>query len=115
MIMTSLLLKNGFVVPMTAQGEESISFRGSVGVVDNRIVLVTRSEEEAAAFVASHAACREIDCSEKAILPGLINTHCHAAMTLQRNHADDIPLMAWLNDHIWPFEAAQTKEDITLV
>lgn len=112
--MTSLLLKNGFVVPMTAQGEEPISFRGSVGVVDNRIVLVTRSEEEAAAFVASHAACRVIDCSEKAILPGLINTHCHAAMTLQRNHADDIPLMAWLNDHIWPFEAAQTKEDIAL-
>lgn len=47
-------------------------------------------------------------------MPGLINTHCHAAMTLQRCAADDIALMAWLNDHIWPFEAKQTADDIAL-
>lgn len=42
-------------------------------------------------FLAEHPDCRVIDCTGKALLPGLINTHCHAAMTLQRNQADDIP------------------------
>lgn len=40
----------------------------------------------------------------RAIIPGLINSHGHAAMTLFRGMADDLPLMTWLNDHIWPAE-----------
>jgi len=43
--------------------------------------------------------------NEHAVLPGLINTHGHAAMTLMRGLADDLPLMTWLNEHIWPTEA----------
>ncbi len=39
------------------------------------------------------------------LMPGLINLHTHAAMTLMRGLADDLPLMEWLNDHIWPAEA----------
>ena len=39
-----------------------------------------------------------------ALIPGLINLHTHAAMTLLRGFADDLPLMEWLNDHIWPAE-----------
>lgn len=42
---------------------------------------------------------------DHALLPGLINTHGHAAMTLMRGLADDLPLMTWLNEHIWPTEA----------
>ncbi|TAN48361.1 MAG: TRZ/ATZ family hydrolase [Methylococcaceae bacterium] len=38
------------------------------------------------------------------LLPGLVNAHSHAAMTLLRGRADDLPLMNWLNDHIWPLE-----------
>jgi len=38
------------------------------------------------------------------LMPGLINTHTHAAMSLLRGIADDLPLMEWLNDHIWPAE-----------
>ncbi len=38
------------------------------------------------------------------IIPGLVNLHTHAAMTLMRGMADDLPLMSWLNDHIWPTE-----------
>lgn len=112
--MESLLLKDALVVPMTAQGDEPQWFRGSVGVVGNRIVLVSDEPERVAQFLDEHPTARVIPCEGKALLPGLINTHCHAAMTLQRNHADDIPLMEWLNDHIWPFEAVQTKEDIAL-
>ena len=47
-------------------------------------------------------------------MPGLVNTHCHAAMTLQRSLADDIALMEWLHDYIWPFEARQTADDVAL-
>lgn len=39
-----------------------------------------------------------------ALIPGLINAHTHAAMTLFRGIADDLPLMEWLNEHIWPAE-----------
>jgi 5-methylthioadenosine/S-adenosylhomocysteine deaminase len=39
-----------------------------------------------------------------ALIPGLINSHCHAAMSLFRGLADDLPLMDWLNEHIWPAE-----------
>jgi len=40
-----------------------------------------------------------------ALIPGLVNTHTHAAMSLMRGIADDLPLMQWLSEHIWPIEA----------
>ncbi len=43
--------------------------------------------------------------SEHALIPGLINAHTHAAMSLFRGLADDLPLMSWLNDYIWPAES----------
>ena len=46
-----------------------------------------------------------------ALLPGLINTHGHAAMTLMRGLADDLPLMTWLNEHIWPTEAKWVSDE----
>ncbi|HVE49364.1 MAG TPA: TRZ/ATZ family hydrolase [Casimicrobiaceae bacterium] len=46
-----------------------------------------------------------IDLEEHALLPGLINAHTHAAMSLLRGIADDVPLATWLSDHIWPREA----------
>lgn len=39
------------------------------------------------------------------LIPGLVNAHTHAAMSLFRGMADDLPLMTWLNEHIWPAEA----------
>lgn len=48
---------------------------------------------------------------EHILIPGLINLHTHAAMSLMRGIADDLPLMTWLNDHIWPTERAVVMED----
>lgn len=45
------------------------------------------------------------------VMPGFINTHTHAAMTMFRGLADDLPLMTWLNDHIFPAEARYVNED----
>jgi 5-methylthioadenosine/S-adenosylhomocysteine deaminase len=53
-----------------------------------------------------------IDGRNKAILPPFYNGHTHAAMTLLRGYADDMPLFPWLTDHIWPFEARITPEDV---
>lgn len=46
------------------------------------------------------------------ILPGLANAHSHAAMTLFRGYADDLPLQQWLNDYIWPIERKMTKDNV---
>lgn len=48
----------------------------------------------------------------KAILPSFCNAHTHAAMTLMRGYADDLDLHTWLSEHIWPFEARLTEDDI---
>jgi 5-methylthioadenosine/S-adenosylhomocysteine deaminase len=48
---------------------------------------------------------KRIDLSEHALIPGLINAHTHNPMTLMRGLADDLPLMTWLQQHIWPAEA----------
>ncbi len=46
-----------------------------------------------------------LELPEHALIPGLVNAHTHAAMSLMRGLADDLPLMRWLNEHIWPVEA----------
>ena len=46
-----------------------------------------------------------------AIIPGLVNAHTHAAMSLMRGIADDLPLMEWLNNHIWPTEMQHVGEE----
>ena len=55
---------------------------------------------------------QRIDGDGLALLPGLVNGHTHAAMTLFRGFADDLPLMEWLEDHIWPAEARLDAEDV---
>lgn len=53
-----------------------------------------------------------IDAVDKAIVPSLINSHTHAAMTLLRGFADDMELHTWLGDHIWPMEHKLTQDDV---
>jgi len=53
-----------------------------------------------------------INAAKRALVPGFVNTHTHAAMTLLRGYADDLPLLTWLSEWIWPLEAKMTGEDI---
>ena len=102
------------VLLLTMTEERPRPFTGVLGIAGNRIELLSDAPDAAAAFRAAHPAARVINGRGKLLMPGLIDTHCHAAMTLQRSYADDITLMEWLNDYIWPFEACQTPDDIAL-
>jgi 5-methylthioadenosine/S-adenosylhomocysteine deaminase len=53
---------------------------------------------------AQHPDCALVDLPEHILIPGLVNAHTHAAMSLMRGLADDLPLMRWLEEHIWPAE-----------
>ncbi|MBT2988668.1 MAG: TRZ/ATZ family hydrolase [Candidatus Thiodiazotropha sp. (ex Ctena orbiculata)] len=58
-----------------------------------------------------YQSAQEISLPGHALIPGLINSHTHAAMALLRGLADDMPLMTWLNEHIWPAEARWVSEE----
>lgn len=53
-----------------------------------------------------------IDGREQVALPGFFNAHCHAAMTLERGWAEDLPFDRWLNEKIWVAESALEEEDV---
>jgi len=99
-----LLLFNGTVLVMD-QDDTRFS-PGAVAVGDGRILAAGPSEE----VVARYEAARKLDVSGCVVLPGLVNAHTHAAMTLFRGLADDLPLMDWLQSHIFPAEAKLTQE-----
>ena len=58
----------------------------------------------------SYRTRKTLDLNQHVVLPGLINLHGHTAMSLFRGLADDLPLMTWLNDHIWPAEGKFVSE-----
>lgn len=108
----NLLFTDALLLPLCSDKPQTLT--GALGIAGNRIELVSDDPQARDAFLAAHPDARVIDCRGKLLMPGLINTHCHIAMTLQRNRADDIALMEWLNQCIWPFEAHQTPDDIAL-
>ena len=60
------------------------------------------------------AAAEIIDAGGMVAMPGLINTHCHAAMTYFRGAAEDVDVDAWFNDYVWPMEVNLTERDVYL-
>jgi 5-methylthioadenosine/S-adenosylhomocysteine deaminase len=99
-----ILLVNGLVLTLNARND---SFeRGAVAVRGGEIAAVGPGEEIRERFTAS----KVLDVQGCVVLPGLVNGHTHAAMTLFRGLADDLPLMEWLQNHIFPAEQ-KLKED----
>lgn len=77
-----------------------------VAVRDGRVLEILPTARASARW--PHAEIRHF--SEHALMPGLVNAHGHAAMTLLRGFADDLPLMEWLQEHIWPTEGKWVDE-----
>jgi len=103
--MERLLIEGGTVLTMA--GPEAVYADGAVLVEDGRIVYAgpRRGAPEV-------KGARRLDATGQIVMPGIVNTHCHAAMTLLRGYADDMRLMEWLQTKIWPAEAKMTAEDV---
>lgn len=99
-----LLLLPTWLVPVEPAG---VVLRDhGLGIRDGRIALIAPRAE-----ALRHPATQVRELPQCLIAPGLINAHGHAAMTLLRGIADDLPLMTWLHDHIWPAEGKWVDED----
>ena len=104
-----LLIVGGTVLTMEP-GCEPIT-DGAVAVANGRIAAVGLAEN-----LLEHMPTGEVvNAAGCIVMPGMVNTHSHLAMALMRGLADDLPLMEWLNDHIWPAEKAHmSRETIRL-
>lgn len=109
----NILISNGTILPMTAPDGSNAYFKGYVGIEDERIAFVSDNRKEADEFLAGHKGdCTCIDAAGKVVMPGLINTHTHVAMALLRGISDDVPLMEWLEQHIWPIEGKMGYQEV---
>lgn len=99
-----LLLFPTWLVPVEPAG---VVLKGhGLGVRDGRIALIAPR-----AIALKYQAIETRELEGMLLAPGLINAHGHAAMTLFRGLADDLPLQRWLKDHIWPAESRWVDED----
>jgi len=104
--MERLLITGGTVIPVT--GRQDVYENGVVLVEDGRI----RYAGPRAEAPRLDLSARTIDATGKIVMPGIVNTHCHAGTTLLRGYADDMRLMDWLQHKIWPVEDKMRGEDI---
>jgi len=87
--------------------DEGVIEDGAIAIRDGKIIFVGKS-----ASATRIKADTKINAKEKAAMPGLINCHTHAPMTLFRGIAEDQPLNTWLKETIWPLEARLKSEDV---
>ncbi|MBS3788082.1 MAG: amidohydrolase [Candidatus Bipolaricaulota bacterium] len=99
-----LLIKNGVLLPMTGR---DVLRAGSIAIDDGKIVGVSGSKDAGMGYESD----RIIDASGKIVMPGLINTHTHLAMTLFRGVNDDLSGMKWL-ERAWKIESNLNPEDV---
>jgi 5-methylthioadenosine/S-adenosylhomocysteine deaminase len=83
----------------------------AVVVEDNRIQMLIANDE--IAELPCYQEAEIIRLPGSALLPGLVNSHTHASMSLFRGMADDLPLMEWLTEHIWPAETRWVDAEFT--
>jgi len=104
--MTERVLINArWVVPVEPAGV--VLERHAVVVQAGRIEAVLPAAEAAERYADS----ARVDLPGHALIPGLVNAHTHAAMALMRGFADDLPLMRWLEEHVWPAEAKNVSAE----
>ena len=102
----NVLIHNGTILTLK---NRKIIYQGAVAVEDKIIVDVGKTTELKRKYRRGY---EKIDAKGKVIIPGFVNTHQHAAMSLLRGYADDLPLKEWLEKWIWPIEKLMTPHDI---
>jgi 5-methylthioadenosine/S-adenosylhomocysteine deaminase len=94
-----LIIEARWVVPVEPH---AVVLEQHAVVVDKDLIVAVLPIADARA---TYAPRERVELSEHALIPGLVNSHTHNPMTLLRGLADDLPLMVWLQAHIWPAEA----------
>ena len=94
------LIKNAFVVCPDGNVKQA-----DIAVTGNKITAIGKPPE-------NWQADTTLDATDKLAVPGFVNAHTHASMTLLRSYADDMKLMDWLQNQIWPVEAKMVSDDI---
>jgi len=102
----NLLLQDGTVMTMH---NRKIIRDGAIAIDGKIIVDIGKTNELKRNYGRGY---EKIDARGKVIIPGLVNTHQHAAMSLLRGYVDDLPLQEWLENWIWPIEKHMTARDI---
>lgn len=102
-----ILIKNCTVIPV--QGQHISWPKGEILIEDDIIVACG---PEGTVDAQEVKVDKIIDRTGLVAIPGFINTHTHSAMTLLRSYADDLPLMQWLSEKIWPLEERLTSEAV---
>ena len=105
----SLIIANGIVI--TVDGSRRILNPGSVAINGTQIVAI----DTPAAIAARYRGAETIDAAGKVVMPGLINTHTHAAMVMFRGLGNDLALMDWLQNYIFPAEAKTISPEFVRV
>jgi 5-methylthioadenosine/S-adenosylhomocysteine deaminase len=104
--MNRWLINNGTFITMD---DQLLQFKGWMAIEGDKIAGLGEGE---APEQETELAAEIMDGSELLFMPGLINTHGHAAMSLLRGMSDDLNLQDWLQDHMWPTEAKFTGDDV---
>jgi 5-methylthioadenosine/S-adenosylhomocysteine deaminase len=105
----SLVINNGIV--LTVDGSRRILNPGAIAINGTDIVAV----DTPSAIAARYKAARTIDATGKVVMPGLINTHTHAAMVMFRGLGNDLALMDWLQKYIFPAEAKTVSPEFVRI
>jgi 5-methylthioadenosine/S-adenosylhomocysteine deaminase len=102
----NILIQNGTILTMH---NGKIIRQGAIAIEDKTIIETGKTHELKRKYRRGY---EKIDVKGKVVIPGLINTHQHAAMSLLRGYADDLQLQEWLEKWIWPVEKHMTAHDI---
>ena len=98
------LIEARWIVPV--EPDQVVLEDHAIAIYQGRIVAIETRARARELYTAGQI----VTLDQHVLAPGLINTHTHAAMTLFRGLADDLPLMEWLNKHIWPAEQHWSNE-----
>jgi 5-methylthioadenosine/S-adenosylhomocysteine deaminase len=101
-----ILIRGGTLLTMSEAME--IVHNPVIGIRDGKILFIDRPGDPTFPIRAKEA----MDASHSIIMPGLVNTHTHLPMSFFRGLADDLPLMDWLNNHIFPAEAKHVNREM---
>lgn len=100
-----LIIKARWIIPVVPANR--VLENCAIAIDKGQILALLPHEEVDRRYIARET----VTLSSHVLIPGLVNAHGHAAMSLLRGYADDQPLHTWLNDHIWPAESRWVSED----